>query len=182
MASASQWASSLLSWYQSLLTQDDPYLVESSGHEMLLGACPCQPAILAVLMRLRALQEKEDRTEPPQSLRAPQKANWRQERPYVIMGWTSAEGSAAPRRPCQLPSSVSLLLRGLSGSLAHHCLAIATQCVLALQVSWRQHSAASHHPWTLRTSVPSQNFNFLTCAWGSSYQGCLLPRAVPKIH
>lgn len=33
---------------------------------MLLGACPCQPAILAILMGLCTLQEAEDIAEPPQ--------------------------------------------------------------------------------------------------------------------
>lgn len=55
MAPASQWASSLLSWYESLLTFKEPYLVESGGYKVLLGACPCQPAIPAVFMGLCAL-------------------------------------------------------------------------------------------------------------------------------
>lgn len=55
----------MLSWYESLLTFKEPYLVESSGHKVLLGACPRQPAILAVLMGLCALQEAGEKTEPP---------------------------------------------------------------------------------------------------------------------
>lgn len=48
-----------------LLTREEPYLVESAGHKVLLGACPCQPAILAVLVGLCALQEAGNRVEPP---------------------------------------------------------------------------------------------------------------------
>lgn len=44
---------------------EEPYLVESSGHKVLLGACPCQPTILAVLVGLCALEETKDGTEPP---------------------------------------------------------------------------------------------------------------------
>lgn len=43
---------------------EEPYLVESSGHKVLLDSRPRQPAILAILVGLCALQETKDGTEP----------------------------------------------------------------------------------------------------------------------
>lgn len=45
-----------------LLLWEETYLVETGGHKVLLDACPHQPAIPAVLMGPRALEEEKDGT------------------------------------------------------------------------------------------------------------------------
>lgn len=43
---------------------EEPYLVEASGHKLLLGARPRQPTILAVPVGLRTLEETKDGAAP----------------------------------------------------------------------------------------------------------------------
>ena len=98
---------------------EEPYLVESTGHKVLLGARPHQPAILAVLVGLCALEDTKDGAEPPgppaggtpagEPYRGqegpgwcPPEASWGQRRLYhyrMDPSLTLAEESSAPRGP-----------------------------------------------------------------------------------
>lgn len=122
-----------LSWCWYLLVWEEPYLVESGGHKVLLGACPCQPAILVVLVGLCALQEARDRAEPPCS--HPPKSPRGQEGPgqgSLGTDWTGeaschykidlSQGQRCTQRadPATRPRLSPLFLRELSGCLAYH--------------------------------------------------------------
>lgn len=107
---------------------EEPYLVEASGHEVLLGTRPHQPAIPVVLMGRRALGEEKMALSPrallggSTHLRAPQRAgaaSWGQlhtQRPDLAtkLGLSLCLASLCPAKA---PPAVA---RGL-GSVARPC-------------------------------------------------------------
>ena len=153
---------------------EEPYLVEASGHEVLLGARPHQPAIPAVLMGRRALGEEKMALSPRALLGG--SAHLRTPRRAGEASWGQLH---TPRANLATKLGLSLCPAALCPAKAPSCRG---QVAQFSGTSLPLHSAAGHRPLlvtVLGLWDPVPSWNFIFPARGP---GCLLPRTVARIN